>query len=177
MKISLKKILVEKRPLLKFTFFLLSDAILMFSSVFLAFLVRFEGQIPIRYFNNISGIIILLLIITLPIFYFSKLYYFSWLYVSTTELISLAKATFFSFLILATSFVVLKDQPFFYWFPPLHFVYHLFFCFFALRQPSLCQKSLSSNFQKKYKRKRKNLDCRRRRCRRADVEKHFELFH
>ena len=72
-----KKIFTEKRGRLRLIFFLFSDAALMFLSVFLAFLVRFEGQIPVLYFANISGIIILLLLITIPIFYFSRLYYFT----------------------------------------------------------------------------------------------------
>ena len=106
-----------------------SDAVLMSLSVFLAFLVRFEGQIPAHYFTNISAIIVLLLIVTIPIFYFSKLYYFTWLYVSTSELISLAKATFLSFLILATSFVILREQPIFSGFPRSTLFVTYFFVF------------------------------------------------
>ena len=125
----LNKIFIEKRALLRLTFFLLADAALMFLSVFLAFLVRFEGQLPARYSANIPGIIILLLLITIPIFYFSKLYYFSWLYVSTVELVSLAKAVTLSFLLLATSFVLLKDHPVFTGFPRSTLFITYFFVF------------------------------------------------
>jgi len=124
-----KKFFIEKRTLLRLTFFLLADTALMFLSVFLAFLVRFEGQIPIRYSANIFGIIILLLLITIPIFYFSKLYYFSWLYVSTVELVSLAKATALSFLLLAASFVILKDHSVFNGFPRSTLFITYFFVF------------------------------------------------
>ncbi len=110
-------------------FFLLSDAVLMSLSVILAFLVRFEGRIPVQYFINIPGIIALLLLITLPIFYFSKLYYFTWLYVSTTELISLAKATFLSFLLLTASFVILREHPIFSGFPRSTLFITYFFLF------------------------------------------------
>ena len=68
MKTTLKNIFTEKRPILRLLFFLTADAFLIILSVPLAFLVRFEGQIPARYFSNIEGIIILALIITLPLF-------------------------------------------------------------------------------------------------------------
>ncbi len=107
------KYLLKLRPL----FFLIADILLIIISVHLAFMVRFEGQIPERYFLNIWGIILLTLIITIPIFYFLKLYSFTWAYVSTDELISLAKAIILSFLVLTASFFVLRDHPIFSGFP------------------------------------------------------------
>ncbi|PJA84148.1 MAG: UDP-N-acetylglucosamine 4,6-dehydratase, partial [Candidatus Nealsonbacteria bacterium CG_4_9_14_3_um_filter_37_13] len=97
--------------------FLLADIILISLSVYLAFLVRFEGEIPNQYFLNIWGVIFLALIITIPIFYFLKLYHFSWAYVSTEELIALFKGTFLSFLLLTASFFVLRDLAIFTGFP------------------------------------------------------------
>ena len=97
--------------------FLLIDIILISSAIYLAFLLRFEGQIPANHFSNIFGMIILALIISLPIFYFSKLYSFSWAYVSTEELISLVKATTLSFLFLGASLFILKEHPIFIGFP------------------------------------------------------------
>ena len=129
MKNIFAKIFIEKRFLIRLLFFLLSDAIFIIFSVFLAFLVRFEGQIPLRYLLNVEGIILLSLIITLPIFYFSKLYYFSWIYVSTEELVSLIKGTGLSFLILTASFFVLKDHPIFGGFPRSTIFITYFFIF------------------------------------------------
>ena len=120
---------MNKRQILRLTSFLVADAILIVLSVFLAFLVRFEGQIPLRYLLNIEGIISLSLIITLPIFYFSKLYYFSWMYVSAEELVSLMKATALSFLILTASFFVLRDHPVFSGFPRSTLFITYFFVF------------------------------------------------
>jgi len=128
-KKELKNILAEKRPILRLLFFLVLDAALIFLSVWLAFLIRFEGQIPGSYFLNIYGIIFLALIITLPIFYFLKLYYFTWAYVSTEELISLMKATGLSFLLLTASFFVLRDQPVFTGFPRSTLFITYFFIF------------------------------------------------
>ncbi len=124
-----QKIFFEKRGLIRLAFFLFADAILIISSVFLSFLVRFEGQVPFRYLLNIEGIIVLSLVITMPIFYFLRLYYFSWIYVSAEELISLVKATGLSFLILAASFFILRDQPIFSGFPRSTLFISYFFIF------------------------------------------------
>src|SRR4030065_1510172 len=109
----LKKILFEKRPFAKLALFSFADGFLIILSVFLAFLVRFEGYIPAKYLLNIEGIIILALLITLLIFYFLKLYYFTWSYVSAEELVALIKGVFLSFLILTATFFVLKEQMIF----------------------------------------------------------------
>jgi len=129
MKDFFKKILIEKRSLTRLVFFLLSDAVLITLSVLLAFAVRFEGKIPVQYFENIPGIIILTLTITLPIFYFFRLYYFSWDFVSATELISLIQATSLGFLILTASFFVLRDYPIFSGFPRSTLFITYFFIF------------------------------------------------
>jgi len=125
----LKKFLIEKRFLARIVFFLIADAILIILSVFLAFIVRFEGQIPSRYFFNIEGIILLSLIINLPIFYFFRLYHFSWIFVSAEELVSLMKASILSFLILTASFFILRDYPIFSGFPRSTLFIAYFFVF------------------------------------------------
>ncbi|MGB2762539.1 MAG: nucleoside-diphosphate sugar epimerase/dehydratase [Minisyncoccales bacterium] len=129
-KFLLKK-LMEPTPKKRMLFFLVSDIILISFSVWLAFLIRFEGQIPDCYFLNIKGIILLALIITIPIFFFFKLYYFSWSYVSLEELISLVKATTLSFLLLTAFYFVLKDYTIFSGFPRsiLFISYFLIFIF------------------------------------------------
>jgi len=123
------KILFEKRSLARLIFFLIADAILIIFSVFLAFIVRFEGYVPHQYLLNIEGIILLSLLITLPLFYSLKLYYFTWAYVSTEELISLMKATGLSFLLLTASFFVLRDHPVFTGFPRSTLFITYFFIF------------------------------------------------
>jgi len=125
----MKKFLDNKRVLIRIIFFLLFDAIFIALSVYFAFLLRFEGQIPSRYFLNIGGIIFLASLITLPIFYFLKLYSFSWAYVSTEELISLAKGTSLGFLLLAASFFILRGLPVFTGFPRSTLFITYFFIF------------------------------------------------
>lgn len=113
-------------------FFLAADIFFIICSIFLAFLLRFDGEIPSQYFEGVlPGTIILTLVFCLPIFYFLKLYSFSWSYVSTNELISLAKAVILSFLFSGVSLFILRDQPIFQGFPrsTLIISYFLIFIF------------------------------------------------
>jgi len=126
------KFFFEKRRLMKLLFFILADAVLISLSVWLAFLVRFEGQIPAVYSLSILGIIPLFLMIVIPVFYFLKLYHFSWAYVSTEDLIALFKGTLLSFLLLAATFFVLRDLAIFTGFPrSTLFITHFFIFFFC----------------------------------------------
>jgi len=101
----------------KITFLLILDIALISLAIFLAFFLRFEGQIPSQYFLNILGMIVIAVVISLPIFYLYKLYSFSWSYVSTNELISLVKATTISFLFSGAALFILRDQKIFQTFP------------------------------------------------------------
>lgn len=98
-------------------FFLIGDTILISLACYLAFLLRFDGNIPDQYSETIKGMIILALISYLPIFYFQRLYSFSWAYVSTNELFSLIKATTLGLLFLGAFLLLLRDQPNFLGFP------------------------------------------------------------
>ncbi len=111
------KRIFPRTSLTRMMFFIISDIILITLSVYLAFLLRFDSNIPEQYFPVIQKFIILALTFSLPIFYFSRLYSFSWSYVSAEELISLIKASTISFLFLALSLYISKDFPFFSGFP------------------------------------------------------------
>ena len=124
-----KTFFIEKRSLLRLIFFLLLDALFIILSVFLAFAVRFELNIPSNYLINILSIILLSLIITLPVFYLSRLYNFTWMYVSAEELVSLMRATGLSFLILTAAFFVLREHPIFSGFPRSTLFITYFFIF------------------------------------------------
>ena len=113
----IKEILIKKRRFLRLLFFLIADVILISLSVLLAFFVRFEGSIPQKYFLNIQGLILFSIIFTIPLFYFFNLYFFSWAYVSTEELISIIKALSLSFLLLTATYFILRDHPLFSGFP------------------------------------------------------------
>ncbi|MCX6760675.1 MAG: nucleoside-diphosphate sugar epimerase/dehydratase [Candidatus Nealsonbacteria bacterium] len=112
-----KKFIADKRRIIKISLFLFLDIFFIILSVCLAFFLRFEGNIPAQHFLNLEGMIFLSLFFSIPIFYFLRLYSFSWAYVSADELISLVQAAFLSFLFLTTSIFILGDQPLFSGFP------------------------------------------------------------
>jgi FlaA1/EpsC-like NDP-sugar epimerase len=115
----------------RFIFFFITDIISIVVSVWLAFLLRFEGKIPLNHFLNIQGLIFLALIFSLPTFYRLKLYSFSWAYVSTQELISLLEGTSLSFLFSALFLLIFRDLFWFLGFPrsTLFISYFLIFLF------------------------------------------------
>jgi len=98
-------------------FFLLLDVLSIFLAVWLSFFVRFDYQIPFQYFNFITIFSVTVIIIVIPIFYFNRLYSFSWSYVSTNELISLIRSTTISFVLLFVLVHFAKYQPMFKTFP------------------------------------------------------------
>ena len=112
-------------------FFVIGDISLISFSVWLAFLLRFEGRIPSEQITHLKNLIFLALLFSLPIFYFFKLYSFTWAYVSAEELISLFKATSSSFLLSSVTFLILRDLPQFLGFPrsTIFISYFLIFLF------------------------------------------------
>ncbi len=110
---NLFKKIFKRTPRTRMIFFVAADILLISLAVWLAFLLRFDGQIPGQYFTIIKNVVILLLIFSIPIFYFFRLYSFSWSYVSTNDLISLIKATTLSFIFLAVSLLLLRERSFF----------------------------------------------------------------
>ncbi|MFH1657155.1 MAG: nucleoside-diphosphate sugar epimerase/dehydratase [bacterium] len=95
-------------------FFIVWDVVLIVSAICLAFFLRFEGDIPLKYFEGIiQATILLTLIFCLANFYFFRLYSFTWAYASTQEMISLVKALSLGFLGLGASLFLLRDSQIF----------------------------------------------------------------
>jgi FlaA1/EpsC-like NDP-sugar epimerase len=110
---------IIKNTKTRFLFFLLTDVILITLAVLLAFLLRFDGKIPSQYFEsgNVQSIIALSLFFSIPIFYFYRLYFFSWSYISANEMVVLIKAVVLIFISLTVVFLLFRDQQFFQGFP------------------------------------------------------------
>lgn len=89
-----------KRSLL----FGLGDLLLLALSLYLAFLIRFEGRIPQANFNNLGTVVLVALALKLPVFYLFRLYRMSWSYVSFGELMDVFKAVTLSSVALGTFF-------------------------------------------------------------------------
>src|SRR3989344_3606577 len=81
--------LLKKTALKRTLFFVTTDIVFIMVSVWLAFILRFDGSIPEQYVPFLFRMIVLAIFFTIPIFYFKRLYSFSWSYVSSGELISL----------------------------------------------------------------------------------------
>src|SRR3989344_5649820 len=109
--------LLKKTPLTRTIFFASADIFFTGLAVWLAFLLRFDGNIPPQYVPFIFRMIALAVIFLIPIFYFNKLYSFSWSYVSASELISLFKAITISFIFLSVAIFISKYFPNFTNFP------------------------------------------------------------
>lgn len=122
---------LKRTPTTRLLFFLLADAALICLAVFLAFMLRFDGTVPGEYFQTqaISKIIFLLLAFCLPIFYFFRLYSFSWSYVSAQEMISLFLATTLSLLLVGVTIFFSADFPGFTGFPRSVFFISYFLIF------------------------------------------------
>ena len=93
-------------------FFILVDILLITFSVWLAFFLRFEGEIPSEYFSLIKNFIILAVVLILPIFYYFRLYHFTWSFVSVSEISKLFQALIIGFLFIGAILFFLKDSVF-----------------------------------------------------------------
>ena len=126
--------ILQRTSKTRIVFFIVSDIIFISFSVWLAFLLRFEGKIPAEHILNLQGLFALALIFSLPIFYFFKLYSFSWAYVSTQELVSLFKATALSFSLSGVALLVLRDFPQFSGFPRSTLFISYFLIFYSAEE-------------------------------------------
>ncbi len=109
--------LFKKTAITRTIFFVVSDVILITLAFLLAFLIRFDGNVPAQYFPFMIRVIALAVIFIVPVFYFQRLYSFSWAYVSINEIISLFKATTAAFIFLAVALYISRYVPYFQNFP------------------------------------------------------------
>ncbi|HBH45809.1 MAG TPA: hypothetical protein DDX47_00365 [Candidatus Jacksonbacteria bacterium] len=94
-----EKMKIERTAKTRFIFFLVSDAILIASAVYLGFALRFEFVVPAIHLKALPVYIALCVVVLLPLYYYERLYYFTWGYVSISNLINIVKALTFGFLI------------------------------------------------------------------------------
>src|SRR3989338_4348490 len=114
---AIKMSLFKKTAIKRTIFFIICDIFFIALSIYLAFLLRFDLNIPKQYDPFILRIIILTVIFTVPVFYFQKLYSFSWSYVSANEIVSLFLATTISFIFLSITIFLSNYFPRFLNFP------------------------------------------------------------
>ncbi len=141
----------KKTAKTRILFFLTVDILLIVFSVWLAFLLRFDGKVPIEQVLNLKNLIGLALVFSLPAFYFLKLYSFSWSYVSTQELISLFKASIISFALSGAGILIFRDLPRFSGFPRSTLFISYFLIFFFCGTIRLSKRLYTQTFQTKSK--------------------------
>lgn len=105
------------------------DAVLIAVSVWLAFMIRFEADVPGQYFEIIARLVLVGWVFYLPAFFFNRLYSFSWSYVSANELIALAKAVGLAFLSQTAALYLFRGFYFFSGFPRSTIFIAAFFVF------------------------------------------------
>ncbi len=97
--------------------FVLADALVIVASLYLAFLLRFEGAIPPRYLDMLRVIIPIALGVKLPIFLLFRIYRFSWAYVGLEDLFNVVLACGVGSLAFAALLFVLHGWPAIFGFP------------------------------------------------------------
>lgn len=106
-----------------------ADAALIAFSVWLAFMIRFEADVPGQYFEIIARLVLTAWLFYLPALAVNRLYSFSWSYVSANELIALARAVGAALLVQTAAFYFLRDFVFFSGFPRSTIFITAFFVF------------------------------------------------
>ncbi len=135
-------------------FFLIGDLILIILSVWLAFLLRFEWQIPGEHILNLAGMSALSLVFCIPVFYYLRLYSLSWSYVSLSDITSLFKAVFLSFLLMGAALFLLRDSVFFSGFPRSTFFISFLLVFLSTGAVRLSKRFYIQTFHSKSKLKK-----------------------
>lgn len=122
----------RRTALARTVFFTVADAFFVVISIWLAFLLRFDGNIPSHYFPFLYQMMILAVVFVSATFYFWKLYSFSWSYVSTTEAVSLFRAVTIAFILLSAAIFISHYFPYFINFPRstiiVSYILVFFFC-------------------------------------------------
>lgn len=150
MKVMMKKFynfLTEHR----FWAFWIADIFIFIFSAYLAFLIRFEGIIPARYFHSIIMLAVVNILICLPVFLYQKLYRFTWAFVSIQEMVMLLRAIFYSFSITLLILFLLRDYPLFSGFPRSTIFISYFFIFVFCSGVRLFKRAYLLFFQKNRK--------------------------
>ncbi|MBI4057430.1 MAG: polysaccharide biosynthesis protein [Elusimicrobia bacterium] len=101
----------KRTPATRLCFFILGDASLILTSLWLALLLRFEGTIPPYSLAALQAVFFLALAAKIPVLYFMRTYRFSWAFVSIREALTLFKACTLGSLLFSTALFFTKHDP------------------------------------------------------------------
>ncbi len=111
------KRIFEVTRLKRTLFFLVLDAVLLSFSLYVSFLLRFEGVIPSRYLEQFHLYLCLFVGVKIVAFNFFQIYRFTWSYVGLYELAKIIKVQTVSSLIISAAILSLADYEKFSGFP------------------------------------------------------------
>ena len=107
------KMIFQKTNTTRTLFFVAADIFLLMFACWLSFLLRFDGEIPRRYFNNLNYFLMLAPFFVIIPLYFQKIYRLNWTYVSLRDLISLFWGLTLGFTMLGILILLFwQPQPF-----------------------------------------------------------------
>lgn len=93
----------------KFSFFILCDTLIIIIALYLALLLRFEGNIPLHYVNIFFKTFCIFILSKILWLYYLGIYRISWTYGGLPEIISIGKAHLFNLFILGIFFLTFRD--------------------------------------------------------------------
>ena len=100
---------LKKTPFNRFLFFVFWDVLLLSLSVYVAFMLRFGGGIPVSYTPMLLPAVLLFIPVQLVVFSVFRVYRSSWSYFGMYEMWNIVKAMTFSFFVLAGLLLLLRD--------------------------------------------------------------------
>ncbi len=105
--------ILKKTPFNRFFFFAFLDVFILSFSVYVAFLLRFGGEISVFHQTMLLSVIMLFVPVQLLVFGIFRVYRSSWSYFGMYEMWNIVKAMVVSFFVLAGISLLLRDFEFF----------------------------------------------------------------
>ncbi len=97
-------------PLKRIIFFLLLDTIITFFTLFLAYNLRFNFNVPNSFYDNFIIIALILLVLKVSIFIYFKLYRTAWRFFSLYEVKKILFAHILVYILFTLTFLIFKEE-------------------------------------------------------------------
>lgn len=127
--------------------FVITDILLISFSVWLAFLLRFDGNIPQKELLLMKNFIVFVNLLTLPIFYYFRLYHFSWSFIGISDLLKLTKAILVDFMLIG-AILFFSREKIFVGFPRSVFSISIFLIFLTCGGVRFFKRAVKELFKK-----------------------------
>lgn len=102
--------LLTPSPLKRIVFFLLSDTLISLFSLYFAYNLRFNFQIPLNFMNNFMHVFLILIFLKISVFIYFRLYRTAWRFFSLCEVKKILIAHIIIYLMFFIIFLIFKDE-------------------------------------------------------------------